>query len=552
MDNQVKVRGFRIELGEIEAVISQQAGVSQAVVVVHEGPRGKELVAYFTQRETVRTDSLREALLRALPDYMVPQLWVPLEAMPLSPNGKIDRKALPKPVISAGQGRALSTPTESALAQIWQTLLGVEAIHADSNFFELGGTSLLVPRLFAEISARFGRVLPMATLFAAPVLSQLAASIDGAELRPSTFDSADLVLGDFQLRTQGRFSIAEVESVFLTGATGFVGAFLLSELLQKTRWTLRCLVRAASPAEGRTRLDRLMQQWMLPKIEEGRVEVICGDLALPLLGLATDAFARLSESVELIIHNGALVNFTRDYGALRPANVLGTRAILELASRGRTKALHFVSTVSVLGPKEAPDHRALGGAHLDSGYAQSKWVAEELCLQAAQLGLNVVVYRPDAVWGHSSTGASNLEDFMLRALLGSIAAGVLPLISGSVTGLPVDYVVSAIVGAMLKGPPSASIIPISNHSPLPIEPIIRALASAYGTRVTTAQEWKSLMQKVGTDNPAYALVPILSADAAAIPTPLADTPWLSPSPSFDAAHASVAYWQRQIEFAKRS
>ena len=180
-DQQVKVRGFRVELGEIESALRQQAAVQEAVVMAREDvPGEKRLVAYVVAREMPPADSkLRAFVKQKLPDYMVPSVFVFMKAFPLTPNGKVDRKALPMPQQSRdGCGKSFLAPRdplEQQLAKLWEKIFSVEPIGIRDNFFELGGHSLLAVRLFAQVEKRTGKSLPLATLFQAPTIEQLAA-----------------------------------------------------------------------------------------------------------------------------------------------------------------------------------------------------------------------------------------------------------------------------------------------------------------------------------------------------------------------------------------
>ncbi|NJN82946.1 MAG: amino acid adenylation domain-containing protein [Caldilineaceae bacterium] len=181
IDHQVKVRGFRIELGEIEAVLSQHPGVQDATVITL-GKTGEDrrLVAYFVPvgSHTSTTSDLHRFLAQQLPDYMLPTAFVPLDALPISPNGKVDRRALPAPdQLRPELAGALVAPRDALelqLAKMWETILGRKPIGIRDNFFELGGHSLLAVRLFAQIEERFGKTLSLATLFQAPTVEQLA------------------------------------------------------------------------------------------------------------------------------------------------------------------------------------------------------------------------------------------------------------------------------------------------------------------------------------------------------------------------------------------
>uniref|UniRef100_UPI000468DC27 non-ribosomal peptide synthetase n=1 Tax=Burkholderia sp. A1 TaxID=148446 RepID=UPI000468DC27 len=186
-DFQVKIRGLRVELGEIETRLAASEGVREAVVIARDDGEGARLVAYLVALEgaSLVPAALREALAAALPDYMVPNAFVVMEAFPLSPNGKLERRALPAPDADAVVARAYQAPrgdTEVALAAIWQELLGLERVGRHDSFFDLGGHSLLAVQLVSRLRKAFGAELPLRELFARPVLAELAARIEsGAE-----------------------------------------------------------------------------------------------------------------------------------------------------------------------------------------------------------------------------------------------------------------------------------------------------------------------------------------------------------------------------------
>lgn len=179
MDHQVKVRGHRIELGEIEATLSQLSGVSEAVVIVREDtPGDKRLVAYCAcDKEDLTTATLREFLEQQMPNYMVPSLFVLLDALPLSANGKIDRRSLPAPDLSQSRQDSYVAPRDNVeiqLCEIWEKLLRISPIGINDNFFNVGGHSLLALRLIAEVQQYFQRTLPLAVLFERGTIKELA------------------------------------------------------------------------------------------------------------------------------------------------------------------------------------------------------------------------------------------------------------------------------------------------------------------------------------------------------------------------------------------
>jgi amino acid adenylation domain-containing protein len=201
-DHQVKLRGYRIELGEIELRLAQCAGVRQAFVMARTDAGGeKRLVAYLTG-EPADAATLRAELARHLPEYMVPAAYVTLASLPVTDNGKVDRRALPEPDATASATRAYVAPqgdVECALAEIWQALLNVPAVGRDDHFFELGGHSLIAVQFIARIREQFEVDLPLKELFAQPVLWRLADAI--TTLRLALYADHDLQALERELAT---------------------------------------------------------------------------------------------------------------------------------------------------------------------------------------------------------------------------------------------------------------------------------------------------------------------------------------------------------------
>ena len=196
-DHQVKIRGFRIELGEIEAVLAAHPGVREAVVVARTDAGDTRLVAYLTAAGDAAPDAgtLREHLRATVPEYMVPTAFVSMEALPLSPNGKVDRKALPAPEAKRDEAVAFVAPrdeTERAIAAIWREALGVEQVGVDDNFFDLGGHSLLLVQVHGRIREALGGDIIVVELFQHPTVGALAGRLAGGgeEAAPGR-DAAD-------------------------------------------------------------------------------------------------------------------------------------------------------------------------------------------------------------------------------------------------------------------------------------------------------------------------------------------------------------------------
>ena len=470
-DGQVKIRGFRVEIGEIEDVLSRHPLIDTCVVAAVGGPQGgKQLAAYFVPErgEKLQAADLRFYLQATLPDYMVPHYFVQLEALPLSPNGKVDRQALPAPDhVQTGAEEAFEPPQgeiEVTLAAIWAEMLHLDParVGRHSDFFEMGGHSLLITQVVTRVRIAFDIELPLRSLFEAHTLAGMARLVEVAGRSGGTGGGptghaidwqAEAVLpDDIRPDLVPPADWANPSALFITGASGFLGAFVLRELLDQTRADLLCLVRAPDAATGLTRIKQNLATYDLWRDEDThRIVPLVGDLSEPRFGLSGPDYARLAQ-VDAIYHNGGLVNFIHPYTMLKAANVGGTEHVLRLASDVRRKAVHFVSTLSVFLPKHKTDADLVRDGdipldieHIDDGYSQSKWVAEQLVMQARALGLPASIYRPARISGHSLTGLTNTADYMSRFIKGCIQLGSAPAWDVLVDLAPVDFVSKSIV-----------------------------------------------------------------------------------------------------------
>ena len=543
LDYQVKIRGFRIELAEIEAIFNRHPTVLDSVVIVHDDANGNQrLIAYCVLHngQKIEAEDLLQFAKTFLPDYMVPAYLLLLEAFPLTANGKLDRKALPLPDQSSEtHGSSYVRPRtalEQSLVEIWTDVLGVEHIGIQDDFFTLGGHSLLTVRLLAIIQKKLGQRLPLATIFQYRTIEQLAEILQNHKaaspwlLQAQGDQAPEALRADaiLDLETCPEVWPGKIElkpaRIMLTGATGFLGTFLLAELLKKTSADIYCLVRATDQEQARKKLRELLQEIELWQPEfEARIIPVPGDLAQPRLGLSELTYQEMLENLDTIYHNGALVNSMYPYQDLRAANVLGTKEIIHLASHGRVKPLHYVSTLSVFTHtptawKQVIREQETLDEHCElikGGYAQSKWVAEKLVTSARSRGLPVSIYRPGRITGHSQTGSWRTEDILCRVIQGCVQMGCVPMISAedTVEMTPVDYVSQAIVELSQHKSSFGQVYHLLNMAPAKVNDIVHWLNTyGYPVQLIDHSEWLQKMkqaQEKDLDNPILPIMPLV-------------------------------------------
>ncbi|HEY8982637.1 MAG TPA: amino acid adenylation domain-containing protein [Streptomyces sp.] len=520
-DDQVKIRGFRIELGEVESALASYPGAAQAVVAVREDrPGDKRLVGYLTGTGLDVAD-VRDHLTTRLPAYMVPSAFVVLPDMPVTSNGKIDRKALPAPTTSTTGSRPPRTPLERTLCALYADLLGIEATGIDDDFFTLGGHSLLATKLVARIHGELGVDVPVRTVFTSRTVASLARAIEG--------DAAD----DVDLAAEARLDPAIVvnpeltprphdpQEVLLTGATGFLGAFLLAELLRVfPDATVTCVVRAAGAENAMTRVERSLTRYGLWDEDlHKRINAVAGDLEQPLLGLAESEFAALAARVDVIFHNGARVHHVDPYGRMRAANVLATQDIVRFAALGGGIPINYISTGSVLvgtgdnPPELLEDSRVPAELVLPNGYIQTKWVAEELMREAKRRGVPATIHRPARISGHTVTGAAGTDDSFWKFVKACVELGAAPDAEGCLEPedlVPVDHMAAAIVHLSRLPVPDGPVVSynLSNPEPTRPEDVLRQARLA-GHRIAALpeREWLAALTAAAAVSPDTSAVP---------------------------------------------
>lgn len=511
--------------------------------------------------------------------------------MPLNPNGKIDKPALPFPdtalaaaaAVPSKPGKAVNlTPTEQKIHDIWARLLpnAPPSIPTDESFFDLGGHSILATRLIFEIRKVLVTNAPLGLVFSHPTIAGLARAID--ELGGSDFGLAN---GGDQSKTNGAQqnggdngklappgskpssngiptsandaandyaadekkliaalpesfkapqSLPAQSTIFLTGATGFLGAFILYDLLSRTETVKKviCHVRAKDRASALQRLKDGCDGrgvWSEDWLTEGKLEVVVGDLESPKLGMSDQDWERVSQEADAIMHNGAVVHWVYPYSKLRAANVTATLDVISLSQAGKPKPITFISTTAVFevptyylnlsdamiarGRLGVPESDPLDGSltGMSSGYGQSKWVAERVLMECSRRGLRTSIVRPSYVLGDSKSAVTNTDDFVWRLVKGCIQLGLVPDIYNTINLSPVDHVARIASASLFRPTPeSLKVFQVTARPNVRFNDFLSAIPK-YGYKVNRVEYliWRTKLEQYVMEVGDNALFPLL-------------------------------------------
>ncbi|CAO3455102.1 hypothetical protein [Azospirillum argentinense] len=479
-DSQVKLRGQRVELGEIEHRLESHTGVQQAVALVDTPPGGAQTLWAFVSLAPDAAEPTQAAwaahMAMALPAYMVPAAVIRVPAIPVTVAGKVDRKALLQALAdhapSDGTASGAYTPPRNAVehrvAELWAEQLQRPVPGREAGFFELGGDSLraiaVVNRLRREFACKIN------DLYEAPALADFA-----LRLRPQpdhlhrviaavrshwrdyqaalpAFDAArDRALAEQQQTYEAHNAVyaafdgterRDYGDVLLTGSTGYLGAYLLRELLSDPARRVTALVRGGDDAAARTRLGRVLAGYFgadngAALVADPRLTVRAGDLRRDGLGLTPTARGALAEGVRAVFHCAANVNHFGHYAEFHADNVEATRRLLDLAAarRGDPADFHLISTLSVTGKapedgfKLVTEYDAVPETLDENYYVRSKQEAERLVTAARGDLRNASIHRVGNVVFAAEGGPLQLnlrDNAFFRQLAAFVRLGVVP------------------------------------------------------------------------------------------------------------------------------
>ena len=569
-DSMVKIRGYTVYLGAVEEMLRKYCGVADTAVSVEaEGETNKRLVAYVVREPgaTWRVDprsgtsrDLRNLLERRLPHYMVPSRYMELEALPLNQQtGKLDRKALPP----LRQGRsvvkerarlpknATAAERRRVLRELWGEALDIDpgSLEDDWDFFDLGGHSLAGLGLTLDIERTFGIKLQGTEIYERPTIDALAAYLeDGGPRMESRISLADDAKLDAGISPTGEIRptrLGQASSILVTGATGFLGAFLLDELLRATGDGARfyCLARhrASGQDQAANRVLDALRSYGLPGQSLGhRIVPVTGDLTQPRLGLGDEEYRQLAEEIDLVFHCAASVNYVYPYAAVKPHTVGGTLEVIRFACNARAKPVQYISSNGVFpGGDDTPyleNDRIAGFVdRMEGGYNQAKWVAEGLVWSAVSRGLPVCLFRPGNIGHHSGTGVVNPNDFQSLIIKACVRSGLAPRAPDWLFEMtPVDFLVRAIRKISDDPAHFGRVYNVVQQDPVSADRVFEYMESnGYVTGRVSLEDWKSALEATaGRENDTELKVLVQALDSV--------EPYLTDTSVYDVSRFSEA------------
>ena len=447
IDSQVKIRGYRIELGEIEGALLKHDLVKNAAVIVIEKGGNKYITAYYTG-ETIPEDELKLFLNPLIPDYMMPSFFVHLEKMPVTPGGKIDKKALPVPEVTTTASTAYVEPVTAvqiALCEIFENALGIEKVGIEDNFFELGGSSLTASKVAVMCLSKNISIV-YADIFKYPTIRELSAIVDNSEAfeNPQSenefpsynYNRIQSVISGNVEENVNQVTKEEIGDIMITGATGFLGIHVLKAYLDNYDGKVYCLVRKGKYESMEKRMMHMLMYYFDNPCQElfgERIICVDGDIT------SKEQVEKFADyKFNTIINCAACVKHFAAGDVLEKINVHGVENLIEFCKNNGRRLIQ-ISTVSVAGEGSdgvPPMSRVFNendlyiGQNITNEYIRTKFLAERAVLEAVSSGLDGKVIRVGNLMSRNSDGEFQINfitNGFLRSLRGYEAVGKFPI-----------------------------------------------------------------------------------------------------------------------------
>ena len=418
VDNQVKIRGLRIELEEIENKILEFPCIKKAKVIKQIIGKREIIAAYYIANKRIRITELRKYLYDRLPNYMVPSYFTALDEFLYTPNGKIDKNALPMPseILQSEKNKYVmpKTDLEVKLVSIWESVLNTKPIGIEDNFFELGGDSILAMNLNVQL-LKITNKITYADIFAYPTIAQLAEKIEKVIEKDNSKDYKELnekYKKIFEKNMTIPYKIEENidNNMLLTGGTGFLGIHILNEFLKKENSKVYVLVRKEPGLTVKEKLINKLHYYFGKKYDkdiDNRIIVIQGEISEDGFGLKKEELIKLGNSIDIIVNSAAKVSHYGNYNEFYNVNVKSVEKIIDFAKTFDKKIFH-ISTLSVSGNAFVDQYYMKQkfnkdinfyedsffiGQNLENVYIRSKFEAERKILDAILDGLDAYILR---------------------------------------------------------------------------------------------------------------------------------------------------------------
>lgn len=466
IDNQVKLRGFRVELDEIEKCICSFPHISQSKVIVRNNGNEDYLAGFFTASQKIEVSELTDFLKTKLTYYMVPDVIAQLDAMPLTPNGKIDKKAFPeiKKESKKSKKRAPKKSLEQELCELFQSVLSLDEYYADDNFFEMGGTSLSASKVTMQLMSK-GIKIEYQDIFDNPTPEMLGEYIESITISKKVAEEQEEHVENEDILNMLKYNTlnhaAEVKreplgDVLLTGAVGFLGIHILKELIDAKEGKILCLVRKGDSASSEIRLKNMLMYYfgdVFTEAFENQIVVFNADITnddLPEL---------LSDyHFDTIINCAACVKHYASDNSIEIINVHGVENLIRAAKQTNARLIQ-ISTTSVPGVHTDETYSRRLKMHenelfvvddMDNKYCISKYHAELKMLEAIKAGMRGKIIRVGNLMGRHSDGEFQINfntNAFLHALRGFATIGKCPISHATdpMSFSPIDMTAKAIV-----------------------------------------------------------------------------------------------------------